>query len=133
MILATAFAVFCIICTVLAFMRHPIWGVYFYLATTYVYPPGRWWGYVFGDLRWAFIAAGVTALAVVFHRGKLQPKPLWIGWGPALCLALYTIWMWIQLAWALDPDEPSSWHYRVRRNAWSRCGSSIGSSIRRNG
>ena len=36
MIIAAAFAV-------LAFVRHPIYGLYLYLATVYVHPPSRWW------------------------------------------------------------------------------------------
>lgn len=105
MFLAAAFVLFCLTCVVLAFVRHPIWGVYFYLATTYVYPPDRWWGYLFGDLRWALLSAAVTALAVVFHRGKLQAKPAWISTGPALLLTLYVAWMWIQFPWAMDAEE----------------------------
>jgi hypothetical protein len=105
MFYAAGFALFCLVCSIFAFTRHPIWGVYFYLATTYVYPPGRWWGYMFGDLRWALLAAVITTLAVVFHRGKLKPKPLWLGWGPALCLVLYAAWMWIQVPWALDQTD----------------------------
>jgi len=88
MVSATAFTLFCLVCTVLAFTRHPIWGVYFYLATTYIYPPGRWWGYMFGDLRWALLSAAITALAVMFHRGKLQAKPLWLATGPSSLLLL---------------------------------------------
>lgn len=105
MFYAAAFLVFCLVCVVLAFRRHPIWGVYFYLATTYVYPPDRWWGYLFGGTRWALLAAAVTALAVVFHRGKLQPKPAWISTGPALLLTLYAIWMCVQMGWAMDPVD----------------------------
>lgn len=105
MIFATAFALFAVVSTIFAFTRHPIWGVYFYLATTYVFPPGRYWGYVFGDLRWALLSALITMLAVVFHRGKLQPKPPWIGAAPVLLLGSYILWMAIQRFWALDPDE----------------------------
>jgi len=105
MFYAAAFAIFCLVCTVFAFTRHPIWGVYFYLATTYVFPPARWWGYVFGDLRWAFLAAIVTVLAIVFHRGKLQAKPSWATSGPVVFLGLYILWMGVQALWALAPDE----------------------------
>lgn len=105
MLSAAAFALFCLVCTVFAFTRHPIWGVYFYLATTYVYPPDRWWGYIFGDLRWALLAALVTALAVVLHRGKLRAKPAWISTGPAILLSLYAFWMLIQFGWAMDLED----------------------------
>lgn len=105
MISAAAFVLFCIVCSVLAFKRHPIWGLYFYLATTYVFPPGRWWGYLFGELRWALLAAAITTLAVVFHRGKLKEKPLWIANAPAALLTMYAVWMVIQSLWALDPVD----------------------------
>jgi len=105
MITAAAFVIFCLVCTVFAFTRHPIWGLYFYLATTYVFPPGRWWGYIFGDFRWAFVSAAITALAVVFHRGKLREKPLWLGFAPVMLLAVFAAWIWIQTLWALDIDE----------------------------
>jgi O-antigen ligase len=106
---ASAFLLFCIVCTVLAFRRHPIWGVYFYLATTYVFPPGRWWGYIFGDLRWALLSAAVAMLAIVFHRGKLKPKPVWLANGPVALLAMYAAWIWVQTLWALDQSE----HVRI--------------------
>jgi hypothetical protein len=105
MFLAVAFALFCVVCSVFAFRRHPIYGLYFYLATTYVFPPGRWWGYVFGDMRWALLSAGVTALAILLNRGKLASKPLWLAHPPVLLLILYVIWMGIQFPWALSFDD----------------------------
>ncbi len=105
MLFAIAFALFCAACTMLAFMRHPIWGFYFYLATTFVYPPGRWWGYLFGDLRWALIAAAVTALAIVLHLGKLKEKPLWLGNGAAAVLFIYCALMWLQTPLAVARDD----------------------------
>src|SRR5438105_5016466 len=105
MYFATVFVLFCAACTVLAFIRHPIYGLYFYLAVTYVFPPARWWGMLLGsDIRWSLIAAVVTALAVLLHFGKLKPRPFWLANTPALVLVLYAGWMWIQSAWALDPD-----------------------------
>ncbi|MDH3314182.1 MAG: O-antigen ligase family protein [Gammaproteobacteria bacterium] len=102
---ATAFLIFCAACTVLAFVRHPIYGFYFYLASTYVFPPARWWSYMLGDeTRWSLMAAGVTVLAVLLHRGKLQPKPVWLASVPAIVFATYAAWMWIQFPWALDPN-----------------------------
>jgi hypothetical protein len=102
MLSAALFALFAVGCTVLGFVRHPIYAFYFYLATIYVFPPGRWWGYIFGDIRWALLAAAVTVLAVVVGRNKLAPKPPWISSVPALVMTLYATWMWIQLPWALD-------------------------------
>src|ERR1700690_2299159 len=102
MFLAAAFTLFYLACCLLAFTRHPIYGAYFYIATTYVYPPGRWWGYVFGDFRWALFAAALTTLAIVLNRGKLKPKPVWLGQGPALILFMYALWMGVQAPWALE-------------------------------
>jgi O-antigen ligase len=101
----TTYVVFCIVCSVLAFRRHPIWGFYFYLATTFVYPPARWWGHMLPDLRWALLSAVLTTLAVVFHQGKLQRKPPWISSAPAILLTLYAVVMWLQTPWALDIDD----------------------------
>src|ERR1700704_4384820 len=99
---ALAYVAFCLACSVFAFTRHPIWGFYFYLATMYVYPPSRWWGYMVADLRWAMMSAALTVLAVVMHRGKLAAKPPWLGNAPAVILTMYACWMWIQFPWALD-------------------------------
>lgn len=102
MFTAAAFVVFCIACAVLAFRSHPIFGLYFYMASTYVHPPSRWWGYMLPDLRWALLSAGITVLAVMLHRGKLNPKPIWLSTTPALILFLYTLWMCLQSIWALE-------------------------------
>lgn len=100
---AFAFVIFCGACTYLAFRRNPVYALYFYLASIYVHPPSRWWGYMLPDLRWAFLSAAVAVLAVLFHRGKLGAKPLWLANGPAALLLVYTLWMWVQTPWALDP------------------------------
>lgn len=105
MIFASLFVIFSLLCSVWAFTRHPIWGAYLYFATTYVYPPGRWWGYIFHDFRWALFAAALTVAAVVASRHKLTPRPPWLTQGPAIILGLYTLWMWIQTTYALDPPE----------------------------
>jgi O-antigen ligase len=99
---AVAFLIFCAICLVLAFARHPVWALYLYLATTFVYPPGRWWGYMFGETRWSLLAATVAVLAIALHRGKLAAKPVWVTNVPAIVIVLYALWMWIQSIWALD-------------------------------
>ncbi len=99
---AVAFVVFSLVCTVLAFKRHPIFGFYFYLTTTFVYPTGRWWGYMLPDLRWAFLSAFITGVAIIFHQGKLHSKPIWLANPPAVVMVLYSGWMWLQTPWALD-------------------------------
>jgi O-antigen ligase len=105
MYFAAAFALFCLVCSVLAFTRHPIYGLYFYLATTFVFPPDRWWGKLLPDLRWALLSAAVTALAVLLHRGKLKPKPSWVSNAPAVLFLIYALWMVVQTPWALDLEE----------------------------
>ena len=105
MVWASTFLIFCCVCVVLAFVRHPIYALYFYLAATFVFPPARWWGYVFGGTRWSLIAATVTVLAILFHRGKLKPKPLWLANVPAVAMVCYVTWMWIQTPWALAYQE----------------------------
>lgn len=102
---AIAFFLFCAVCTVLAFARHPIYGLYFYLATFYVHPPSRWWAYMIPDLRWSLLSAGIAILAVILHRGRLASKPLWITNSAAVVLSMYAAWMWIQMPWALDVQE----------------------------
>jgi O-antigen ligase len=105
MISALAYLLFCLACVVLAFVRHPIYGLYFYFATIFVYPPSRWWGYMVPDLRWALLSAAVAVAAVIFHQGRLAKKPSWFSNGAAIILILYGAWMWVQSPWALDPPE----------------------------
>ena len=93
------------VCIGLAFVRHPIYGVYFYLATIYVFPPARWWGSVFGDIRLALLSAVVTVLAVMLHRGRLAAKPTWLSNPPAVMLCIYALWMWLQTPWALESTD----------------------------
>ncbi|GAB4468886.1 MAG: hypothetical protein OHK0044_10650 [Burkholderiaceae bacterium] len=89
----------------LALARHPIWGLYAYLASFYIHPPSRWWAQSLPDLRWAFLSAGVTLLAIFIHRGKLDTqRPKWYASLPAVLLIAFVAWLWIQLAWALDAD-----------------------------
>lgn len=97
-----AFLVACATFAVLAFVRHPIYGFYFYLASIYVHPPSRWWGYMLPDLRWALSSALITALAIYWHRHRLAAKPPWFANGIAALLCLYAGWMVLQSAWALD-------------------------------
>ena len=102
---AIAFVIFCAVCSVLAFRRHPIYALYFYMATTYVHPPSRWWSYMLPDMRWALLSAALAVLAVVLHRGKLSERPVWLANGAVIILTLYGTWMWIQTPWALDLNE----------------------------
>ena len=104
MLSVLAFLLFCATCTVLAFVRHPIYGLYFYLAAIYVHPPSRWWADMIPDLRWALLSAAITAVAIIVKRDKLAHRPHWLANAPALILSLYALWMWIQYPWALDEE-----------------------------
>lgn len=89
----------------LALARHPIWGLYAYLASFYIHPPSRWWAQSLPDLRWAFLSAGVTLLAIFIHRHKLgAQRPAWYSSLPGVLLIAFVVWLWIQSPWALDAD-----------------------------
>jgi len=87
----------------LALWRHPVFGLYAYLASFYIHPPSRWWSQHIPDLRWALLAALVALLAIYLHRAKLQRNAPWFANPPALILTAYCLWMWVQNLWALDP------------------------------
>lgn len=102
MIAAALFVLSSLAFAVLAFARHPIYGLYFYLASIYVHPPSRWWGPMLPDLRWSLTSAVITAAAIIWHRGRLAEKAPWYSNGAAMILIAYALWMVIQTAWALD-------------------------------
>ncbi|MCW5604372.1 MAG: hypothetical protein KIT18_07495, partial [Burkholderiales bacterium] len=87
----------------MALFRHPIYGLYTYIAVFYLDAPNRWWGQGLPDLRGSMLAAVVTALAIL----RLKPDPArtpWYKTFPGIFLVLYTIWLWIQSPWAIDPQ-----------------------------
>jgi O-antigen ligase len=87
---------------VLALVRHPMYGLYGYIAVFYLHPPSRWWGVFLPDFRWSLVASLVTLLALI----RLKPtvgRPSWLSMTPARILIAYTVWLWIQSAWALNP------------------------------
>lgn len=88
----------------LALVRHPRFGLYTYLAVFYLDPPSRWWGAFLPGMRWSMVAAAVTMVATMRLKSK-NSDPRWSATTPALLLIAFTIWMWIQNAWALAPPE----------------------------
>ena len=94
-------------CTlIMALIRHPIFGLYAYLLAFYGYPPERWWGEGLPDLRWSLIAAGVTLIGTLrLERNPDQAK--WYNNSAAILLIVFTVWLWIQMNWALSPDDHS--------------------------
>jgi len=94
---------------VLAFVRHPNFGLLSYIWAFYNLPPSRWWGSELPDIRWSLVAAGATALALVLHSAAAPRdavvRPAWISsWGTRLLL-IFVAWMWMQTAWAVSPDR----------------------------
>jgi O-antigen ligase len=87
----------------LALFRHPMWGLYAYVAVFYLHPPSRWWGQALPDLRWALLAAAITMIATM--RLPKDTRPSWITTPPAKLLLAYTIWLWIQQLWAMSPAD----------------------------
>ncbi len=104
MITASAFLIGFFLLVGAALCRHPIYGLYAYLATFYIHPPSRWWAQSLPDLRWAFLSAGVTLVAIVIHRSKLDMSRPSANTVPAIVLLLFIAYLWIQTTWALDAD-----------------------------
>jgi O-antigen ligase len=88
----------------LALFRHPLFGLYGYVALFYLHPPSRWWGEMLPDIRWSLLAAGITLIASL-RLPSDRTRRSWISTTPAKILIAYTIWMAIQSAWALDREQ----------------------------
>jgi O-antigen ligase len=86
----------------LALSRHPIFGVITYVATYYLHPPSRWWGYALPDLRWSLLSAFVCLVAVLIHKKTLLGPPSRTR-GPLLIgFCTFIAWLAVQSLWALD-------------------------------
>jgi hypothetical protein len=97
-----AFAIAYFIGIGLALFRNPVFGLFTYVAVFYLHPPSRWWGAFLPDLRWSFLAAGVTLLAIWLSRSPGRMRRSWITTTPAKIMIAYLIWFWIESLWALD-------------------------------
>lgn len=87
-----------------ALFRHPIYGLYTYVAVFYLHPPSRWWGETLPDLRWSLVAAVITVIATM-RLANDESRPSWISTTPAKLIIAFTVWLWIQNIWALDADD----------------------------
>ncbi len=56
----------------MAFM-HPIYGLLAYFFSYYQFPPLRWWGKAFPDLRWSLIISLALLGGYFFNRSSLPP------------------------------------------------------------
>lgn len=84
--------------------RHPIYGLYTYVAVFYLHPPSRWWAAGLPDLRWSYVAALVTLLATL-ALPRDDTRPQWYSTTPGKLLIAFTAWVWIQFPWALSPED----------------------------
>ena len=92
-----AFAVGCI----LAATRNPVYGLMTYMVTLYLDPTGQWWGQqLLPDLRWEFIPAVITLLAMLVHRRRM-PSPVFRS-AAFRGFAAFVLLIVIQFPWALD-------------------------------
>lgn len=89
----------------LAFIRHPIYGLMTYVAVFYLHPPSRWWGASMPDLRWSLVASVVTLIALLMRSRKVKnPMPLFQHKVMA-GMIIFILWIGLQNFWALDPDQ----------------------------
>ena len=86
----------------LSFSRHPVWGLGCYLFVLYAAPTHHWYGAYIPNLRWSLLAALITFISLWVNRNRVIMKKPWFSNGAAKILIAYTIWMWIQLPWALS-------------------------------
>jgi O-antigen ligase len=89
----------------MALARNPLYGLYAYIAVFYLHPPSRWWGAALPDLRWSFLSAGVTLIAILIHSPPDRQRASWIATPPALIMVLFTVWFWLTYLWTLEPDQ----------------------------
>jgi hypothetical protein len=89
----------------LAYVRHPIYGLYAYVADFYLHPPSRWWGQFLPDLRWSMLAAVVTLTAIVLRAPPDPGRQRWYATTPGKFMILFTAWFWLGGLWALDPAQ----------------------------
>lgn len=87
---------------VLAFVRHPLFGLFAYISVFYLHPPSRWWGASLPELRWSFVAAVVTLIAMLFHRPPAGERQRWFSTTAAKIMIAFSIWFWVETAWAKD-------------------------------
>jgi hypothetical protein len=101
---AILFMFLCFAGMLLAFVKHPIYGMYSYMLVFYMMPGESWWSTDVPTLPWAFITAGATLVATML-RPSPPSRPPWYQTAPARWLIAFTLWLWIQTPWALSLDN----------------------------
>jgi len=86
---------------ILAFVKHPIYGVLAYMLEFYMSPSQAWWTEEVPDLRWSLLAAAITMIATMLHSSP-STRPPWYRTATSFWLIALTLWLWIQTPWALD-------------------------------
>ncbi len=88
----------------LAFIRHPIYGLFSYMLAFYMGPDTAWWGEGLPNLRWAMSSALVTLIAVLVHK-QPEGRISWYSHRSVKIMMLLAAWIWIQTLWALSTDN----------------------------
>jgi len=89
----------------LCIFRHPMYGLYTYVAVFYLDAPSRWWEQDLPNIRWSFIAALITLTVTLIQQDNRMD---WRRHTAVLLFISYTLWMWIQSIWALSPADHSN-------------------------
>ena len=86
----------------LAFARHPIYGLWMYLLAFYGAPEARWWG---GGSSGPALVTNRRGRRVGCRRqaATRRARRAAVHHRAGVCLILFTVWLWIQLLWAIDP------------------------------
>jgi O-Antigen ligase len=101
---ALLFLVLFFVGLLLAFVKHPIYGMLSYMLVFYMGPGEAWWVTDVPDLRWSLVAAAVTMIAAMRHPSP-SSRPPWYTTAPARWLIVIALWLWIQTPWALSPSD----------------------------
>lgn len=84
---------------ILMAFKRPIFGLYTYILAFYLNPMGYWWGGSLPSLRWSFIAAIVTIIAIMANPPKKHKVKIS---SFNLPLTLLVVWIVFQNIWALS-------------------------------
>jgi hypothetical protein len=101
---ALLFMFLCFAGLLLAFVKHPIYGMYSYMLVFYMSPGESWWSADVPELPWAFLTAGATMIAAMLYPAP-PSRPPWYQTAPARWLILLALWLWMQAPWALSLDN----------------------------